>query len=54
MDLQRKQGTRQIELTTKVSLIDSDELVNLIIHCYDNFDAEARSLLTLRKIYWPE
>jgi restriction system protein len=38
----------------QVSLIDSDELVNLIIHYYDGFDAEARSLLPLRKIYWPE
>ncbi len=38
----------------QVSLIDSDDLVNLIIHYYDNFDAEARSLLPLRKIYWPE
>lgn len=38
----------------QVSLIDSDELVNLIIHYYDNFDAKARSLLPLRKIYWPE
>lgn len=38
----------------QVSLIDSDELVNLIIHYYDNFDAEARSLLPLRKIHWPE
>jgi restriction system protein len=38
----------------QVSLIDSDELVNLIINYYDNFDAKARSLLPLRKIYWPE
>jgi restriction system protein len=38
----------------QVSLIDSDELVNLIIQYYDNFDVEARSLLPLRKIYWPE
>ncbi len=38
----------------QVSLIDSDELVNLIIRYYDNFDAEARSILPLRKIYWPE
>jgi restriction system protein len=38
----------------QVSLIDCDELVNLIIHFYDSFDAEAGSLLPLRKIYWPE
>jgi hypothetical protein len=37
-----------------MSLIDSDELVNLIINYYDNFDAKARSLLPLRRIYWPE
>jgi restriction system protein len=34
----------------QVSLIDSDELVNLIIHYYDNFDAEARSLLPLENL----
>ena len=28
-------------VNNQVSLIDSDELVNLIIHYYDNFDAEA-------------
>jgi restriction system protein len=38
----------------QVSLIDPDELVNLNINYYDNFDAKARSLLPLRKIYWPE
>ena len=34
----------------QVSLIDSDELVNLIIHYYDNFDTEARSLLLLENL----
>jgi predicted Mrr-cat superfamily restriction endonuclease len=38
----------------QVSLIDCDELVNHFIHFYDSFDAEAGSLLPLRKIYWPE
>jgi predicted Mrr-cat superfamily restriction endonuclease len=38
----------------QVSLIDCDELVNLIIHFYDSFDAEAGSLLPLQKIYGPE
>jgi restriction system protein len=33
----------------QVSLIDSDELINLIIRYYDNFDAEVRSLLPLGK-----
>ncbi len=37
-----------------VTLIDLDDLVNLIVQYYDNFDAEARSLIPLRKIYWPE
>jgi restriction system protein len=34
----------------QVSLIDSDELVNLIFHYYNNFDAEARSLLPLENL----
>lgn len=36
-----------------ITLIDADELVNLIVQYYDNFDAEARALLSLKKIYWP-
>jgi restriction system protein len=36
-----------------VTLIDSDLLVTLVIQNYDQFDADARALLPLRKIYWP-
>ncbi len=36
-----------------LSLIDLDLLVELIIQNYDNFDSETRSLVPLRKIYWP-
>jgi restriction system protein len=37
-----------------LTLIGIDELVNLIISNYDNFDSKGRKLLTLKKIYWPE
>lgn len=36
-----------------LTLIDLDLLVGLIIQHYDKFDSEARSLLPLKKIYWP-
>lgn len=36
-----------------ITLIDSDMLVTLVIQNYDQFDADARALLPLRKIYWP-
>lgn len=36
-----------------VALVDLDLLVNLIIQYYDNFDAEAKALVPLTKIYWP-
>jgi len=36
-----------------ITLIDSTELVNLIIQYYDNFDNEARGLVPLTKVYWP-
>jgi len=36
-----------------VTLMDIDELARNIVHYYDNFDIEARTLLPLRKIYWP-
>lgn len=40
--------------TNQVTLIDLDDLVSLIVQYYDDFDAEARSLIALRKIYWPD
>lgn len=36
-----------------ISLIDADLLVDLIIQHYDNFDSEAKTLIPLKKIYWP-
>lgn len=36
-----------------LTLIDIDDLVNLIIDNYDNFDVEGRTLIPLKKIYWP-
>jgi restriction system protein len=36
-----------------LTLIDPDKLVNLITQYYDTFDSDARSLVPLRKIYWP-
>lgn len=36
-----------------ITLIDSDSLVNLIIQYYDDFDVESKSILPLKKIYWP-
>lgn len=37
-----------------LTLIDLDQLVELIVQYYDNFDAETRALIPLTKIYWPE
>ncbi|WP_082423166.1 restriction endonuclease [Paenibacillus dakarensis] len=36
-----------------VSLIELDLLVELVVQYYDQFDAETRTLIPLRKIYWP-
>ncbi|ETT33160.1 hypothetical protein BK124_19325 [Paenibacillus amylolyticus] len=36
-----------------VSLVDADLLVELINQHYDAFDSEAKSLMPLKKIYWP-
>lgn len=36
-----------------LTLIDADMLVDLIIQYYDKFDSEARTLVSLTKIYWP-
>jgi predicted Mrr-cat superfamily restriction endonuclease len=37
-----------------LTLIDLDELVDLVIQDYDNFDAETKVLIPLTKIYWPK
>lgn len=36
-----------------VTLVDSDYLANLIVEHYDSFDSEGRSLIPLKKVYWP-
>lgn len=36
-----------------ITLIDLELLVTLIIQHYDNLDPEARALIPLKKIYWP-
>ena len=36
-----------------VNLVDLDLLVNLIVQYYNSFDADARALVPLTKIYWP-
>ena len=36
-----------------ITLIDSDFLTELITQYYDSFDTESKTLIPLRKIYWP-
>jgi restriction system protein len=36
-----------------ITLVDIDDLVDLIITNYDNFDIDGRAILPLKKIYWP-
>lgn len=36
-----------------VTLVDSDYLANLVVEHYDSFDSEGRSLIPLKKVYWP-
>ncbi|MCT8335911.1 restriction endonuclease [Leptospira sp. 85282-16] len=36
------------------TLVDLDHLVELIIDNYDNFDPYSRSILPLKKLYWPQ
>jgi restriction system protein len=37
-----------------VTLLDLDDLVELISQYYDSFDIETKALIPLTKIYWPE
>ena len=39
--------------TVPVTLIDIDELANLLIQNYDSADIETRTLIPLVKVYWP-
>ncbi|PQP85509.1 restriction endonuclease [Paenibacillus sp. AR247] len=36
-----------------ISLIELDLLVELVVQYYDQFDSETRTLIPLRKMYWP-
>lgn len=36
-----------------LTLIDSDQLVELLVEYYESTDAETRTLVPLRKTYWP-
>jgi len=36
-----------------LTLVDLDRLVDLILQHYDNVDSETRTLLPLKKLYWP-
>jgi restriction system protein len=49
-----KEAKYEAERSDKpVTLIDSDTLVDLITQYYDDFDADSKALIPLRKIYWP-
>jgi restriction system protein len=36
-----------------ITLLDLDELANLTVTYYENFDVEGRALIPLAKVYWP-
>ena len=36
-----------------VTLVDLDELANLVVEHYPRFDSEGQTLLPLVRIYWP-
>ena len=36
-----------------LTLVDSDDLVELLVEYYESADAELRTLVPLRKTYWP-
>lgn len=44
---------RYVADENRITLIDSDRLVQLIIQNYDNFDVDTKLLVPLSKIYWP-
>ncbi|MBL4821200.1 MAG: restriction endonuclease, partial [Gammaproteobacteria bacterium] len=39
--------------TFPLTLVDLDDLADLIVGHYENFDLEGRALVTLVRIYWP-
>jgi restriction system protein len=36
-----------------LTLVDSDDLVELLVQYYETTDSETRTLVPLRKTYWP-
>lgn len=34
-------------------LVDLDDLAQLVVEHYEGFDADARALLPLTRVYWP-
>ncbi|MFH1505992.1 MAG: restriction endonuclease [archaeon] len=50
-----KEAKYEAERSEKpLTLIDLDMLVRLVMQYYDNFDSDTRTLIPLRKIYWPK
>jgi len=39
--------------TVPITLLDLDDLVDLLIQNYDKIDADTRSLVPLIRLYWP-
>jgi len=49
-----KEARSEAECTTfPVTLVDLDDVADLIVTYYDKFDLEGRALITLVRIYWP-
>lgn len=49
-----KEAKHEVErANVPIAIIDSDGLVELIIQYYDDFDIQTKSLIPLKKIYWP-
>lgn len=38
---------------TPITLVDLDDLANLVVEYYDRFDSDGQSLLPLVRLYWP-
>lgn len=39
--------------TVPITLVDIDDLADLVVSHYDNFDLEGRALIPLIRVYWP-
>ena len=48
------QAVNKAKSKPNIRLIDSDELVNLILQHYEQFDSSYKGLLSLKKVYVPE